>query len=261
MSTELENIINLNNELSKKVQASLPLIIKSLQKSKFQYTGKALVSFIAKSGSLNNSILNSCINGDIYSAWVSFRPMVEHNFKHLYIYTKALNENSDSVGSEYYSGLKANEDLESMSKIINYNKVVHPTKTQWSTKGEHNKAIKQKAKQFDIEQIFYYLISNNNFIDDGIISEAKKDYFLSRLTGYTSLSSAVHGGAFADLGLEEVYKTKGALEKSLYKYALDSFILFKSLIEATYLFASLMDETTQEYYEEIRSVNIPDSNT
>lgn len=256
MNPELKKIVDLNNELSKKVQASLPIIINSLQKGKFQRTGKALISFVAKSGSLNNSILNSCLNGDLYSAWVSFRPMVEHNFKHLYIYTKALNDNSDSVGSEYYNNLKASEDLESMSKIINYNKVVHPDKTQWSTKGEHNKAIKQKAKQFDIEQIFYYLISNNNSDEDGIISKAKKDYFLDRLVGYTSLSSAVHGGAFADLGLEEVYKTEGALEKNLCKYALDSFMLFKSLVEATYLFASLMDESVNQYYEEIKNIKI-----
>lgn len=256
MNPELKKIADLNNELSKKVQVSLPVIISSLQKGRFQRTGKALISFVAKSGRLNNSILNSCLNGDLYSAWVSFRPIVEHSFKHLYIYTKALNDNSDSIGSEYYNDLKASEDLESMSKIINYNKVVHPDKTQWSTKGEHNKSIKQKAKQFDIEQIFYYLISNNNSDEDGIITKAKKDYFLNRLTGYTSLSSAVHGGAFADLGLEEVYKTEGALERNLHKYALDSLILFKSLVEATYLFASLMDESLNQYYEEIKNINI-----
>jgi hypothetical protein len=79
---------------------------------------------------------------------------------------------------------------------------------------------------------------------------------LDRLVGYTSLSSAVHGGAFADLGLEEVYKTEGALEKNLCKYALDSFILFKSLVEATYLFASLMDESVNQYYEEIKNIKI-----
>lgn len=54
---KLEEIISLNSVLSEKFQASLGLIIKSLQKSKFQKTGRALTNFILKSSSLNNSIL------------------------------------------------------------------------------------------------------------------------------------------------------------------------------------------------------------
>lgn len=32
--------------------------------------------------------------------------MIEHNFRHLYIHIKALNEDSDSVGVKYYGALK-----------------------------------------------------------------------------------------------------------------------------------------------------------
>lgn len=253
MSTRLDKIIELNNELSKKVQVSLPLIINSLQKSKFQNVGKALVSFTSKSNSLNNSILNSCINGDIYSAWVTFRPMIEHNFRHLYIYTKALKEDSDSIGGKYYGVLKSSEDLDSLNKINNYNNnVTYPNKTEWDTKGNHNNSIKEDARQFNIEKIFYYLISNNN--SDQMINTFTKEYLLKRLTDYTNLSSAIHGGPFSDMALNDVYKDQNKLDTLIYKYAEDSFTLHKSLLEATYLFAYTMDDSMKEYYEEIKTL-------
>ena len=42
--------------------------------------------------------------------------MIEHNFRHLYIYVRALNDNSDDVGKRYYKTLKGSEDLESFTK-------------------------------------------------------------------------------------------------------------------------------------------------
>jgi hypothetical protein len=250
VDTKLEKIIELNKELSKKVNISLPLIITSLQKTKFQSTGKALISFTARSNSLNNSILNSCINGDIYSAWVTFRPMIEHNFRHLYIYSKALKEDSNSVGSNYYGVLKSSEDLDALNKINNYNNATGLTKTKWNTKGEHNASIKNDAKEFNIEQIFYYLISNGN--SDEIIKTYTKEYLLKRLIDYTNLSSAVHGGPFSDLALEEIYKDQDKLNNLIYKYAEDSFTLHKNLVVTTYLFAYTMDESMKEFYEEIK---------
>ncbi len=54
----------LNEALSKKIQESLSFIIGYLQKTDFKYTGKALISFIPKSGYVTNSILFSCKSGD-----------------------------------------------------------------------------------------------------------------------------------------------------------------------------------------------------
>src|SRR3989344_7998209 len=144
----------LNETLSKKIQESLPFIIESLQKTEFQYTGKALISFIPKSGYLINSILFSCKSGDPYSASILFRSLIEHSFRHLYIFVKALNDKNDDVGKTYYNSLKATEDLESVEKIINYKKIVYPEDTQWNTKGDHNNAIRETAKSFRIEKIF-----------------------------------------------------------------------------------------------------------
>jgi hypothetical protein len=157
-----ENYLQLYENLSRKVQVSLPVITESLNKSKFKYVTKALLLFIPKSGYLMSSILQASESSNPYADSILFRSLIEHSFKHLYIFVKALNENSDSVGEIYYKTLKAKEDLDSVQKIINYSKAVYPEKTQWNTKGDHNKNISDEAKQFEIQNIFYYLIANNN---------------------------------------------------------------------------------------------------
>ena len=241
----------LNEALSKKIQESLSFIIESLQKTEFKYTGKALISFIPKSGYLINSLLFSCKSGDPYSASILFRSLIEHSFRHLYIFVKALNDKSDSAGEAYYKSLKANEDLESVEKIINYKKIVYPEDTQWNTKGDHNKAIREIAKSFRIEKIFHYLISNNNNESSEIIKRYKKEYLLERLIEYTNMSSSVHGGPFGELALYELQKDKSKLEATLNRFANESFMLHKSIVETTYLFASLMDETATKYHTDI----------
>jgi len=241
----------LNETLSKRIQETLPFIIESLQKNKFQYTGKALVSFIPKSGYLINSILFSSKNGDAYSASILFRSLIEHSFKHLYIFVKALNDNNDSVGEVYYKSLKGYEDLKSIQKIINYNKLVYPENTLWNTKSEHNKALGDLAKKFDIGEIFQYLIKNNNSEKSKIIEKYKKEYLLERLTEYTNMSSSVHGGPFGELALHELQKDNSKFEATLNRFANESFALHKSIVETTYLFASLMDDKVTKYYDEI----------
>jgi hypothetical protein len=250
----IDDNFTLNEALSKKIQESLPFIIESLQKTEFQYTGKALTHFIPKSGYLINSILFSCKSGDPYSASILFRSLVEHSFRHLYIFVKSLNDKDDAVGKAYYNSLKANEDLESLEKIINYKKIVYPEDTQWNTKGDHNNAIREIAKSFRIEKIFYYLISNNNNEKSEVIKRYKKEYLLERLIEYTNMSSSVHGGPFGELALYELQKDKSKLKATLNKFANESFLLHKSIIETTYLFSSLMDEKVNKYYEEITKI-------
>lgn len=235
-----ENLISME-VLSKEIYESLPGIIKNLQETKFQYTGKALVSFIPKCGYLVNSIMISCKNEDVYSASVLFRSLVEHSFRHLYIYVKATNENNDSVGEVYYKSLKGYEDLKSIQKIINYKKWAYPESSKWDTKGEHNKALGDVAKDFDIEKIFQYLVNNNNNDNrGGLVERYKKDYLLERLVEYTNMSSSVHGGPFGEWALYELQKDKGKFKMELDKFANQSFMLHKNVFEATRLFASLM---------------------
>ena len=253
-TSKIDQFLELNNKLSQEVRFSLPVIIKSLEKCKFKYTSKALLSFIPKSGYLNSAILESCGNRNVYAVAILSRSMIEHNFRHLYIYVRALSDDSDDVGKKYYKTLKASEDLESFTKINNYNKAVYPEKTGWNTKGEHNKAIREVGKEFRIEQIFYYLIANNNNGENKIVERFKKEYLLQRLANYTNLSSGIHGGPFGELAFSNLQKDKEKFNKALEKFADDSFNLHYSLVESTYLFACLMDNEMQKYYEKIKSL-------
>lgn len=250
----LNEIFILNEQLSKKLDLSLSIISESLGKSKFKYASKALLLFIPKSGYLMSSILSSCEAKNIYSSSILFRSLIEHSFRQLYIFTKALNDDDDTVGRVYYQSLKANEDLESVRKIINYNKAVYPEKAQINTKGEHNKILSELAEDFRIERIFYYLIKSNNR-DNELFKRYKKEYLLDRLIEYTNMSSSVHGGPFGELALLEIQKDTLKLENTLNRFVNDTFMLYKNIVEATYLFAYLMDDATQKYYEEIRTLN------
>lgn len=253
-TNKIENLFSLNNKLAQEIQSSLPTIVKSLEKTKFKYTSKSLLSFIPKSGYLNNSILELSGSKNVYVVAILSRSMIEHSFRHLYICVRAWNDNSDDVGKRYYKTLKGNEDLESFTKINNYNKAVYPEKTNCNTKGEHNKAIRQVGKEFRIEQIFFYLIANNNSEEDEIIKRFKKDYLLQRLVDYTNLSSGVHGGPFGESALFNLQKDKNKFNKALEKFAGDSFNLYHSLVETTYLFAYLMNNKMQPYYEKIKNL-------
>ncbi|OGE76555.1 MAG: hypothetical protein A3K05_02995 [Candidatus Doudnabacteria bacterium RIFCSPHIGHO2_01_48_18] len=254
MEEKIKQLFNLNARLSQEVQSSLPVIVKSLEKTKFKYTNKALLSFVPKSGYLNSAILEASASRNVYAVAILSRSMIEHNFRHLYIYVRALNDDSDDVGKRYYKTLKGNEDLESFTKINNYNKAVYPEKTNWNTKGEHNNAIREVGKEFRIEQIFYYLIANNNNEKNKVVERFKKEYLLQRLINYTNLSSGVHGGPFGELALLNLQKDKKKFDDTLYKFASDSFELHYSTVEATYLFAYLMDNKMQVHYEKIKGV-------
>jgi len=155
INNKIKNLFDLNNKLTKEIQSSLPAIVKSLGKTKFKYTSKALLSFIPKSGYLNSAILESSGNKNVYATAILSRSMIEHNFRHLYIYVRALNDDSDNVGKIYYKTLKGSEDLESFTKINNYNKAVYPEKTNWNTKEEHNKAIREVGKNFALSKFSF----------------------------------------------------------------------------------------------------------
>ncbi len=248
--SELDRAFQSLRQLEEKVGSSLPLIAESLSKGKFPITGKALISFVPRGDSLANTILFACTRQDIYSASILFRSLIEHSFRHMFIFTKALNDNDDSFGKVYINTLKASEDLSAFEKINNYQAIVHPTETKWNTKGDHNNEIREKAKQFEIQKIFHYLVENNNS-KSAEIYKYKKEYFLKRLIEYTNMSSSVHGGSFGYFALVETAKDKTKLEATINNFAGGATILLRGIIETTYLFTYLMDETMKKHYDDI----------
>ena len=255
---KIDELLQLNVELSANISKSIRPVSESLSKTKFKKTSRALLAYIPKAGYIHNSILSCCATHGGYAAGILFRSLVEHTFKHLYIYTRALKEGSDDVGDEYYGKLKGSEDLESFTKMNNYTKVVRPNQTPWSTKGDHNKNIAEVGKKFGISNIFFYLIENSR-TDKHFIDEGMKDYLLERLKQYTDLSSYVHGGPYAEMCYEELMKDPGKLNGHVEGMALESFKLYKSIVEVTYLFSSLFDEQMMSHYESVRKLGARDA--
>jgi len=250
---QINELIKSNIELSEVVDKSIGLVSESLSKTKFKKTSRALLSYIPKSGYIHNSILNCCATNGGYATGILFRSLIEHTFRHLYIYTRALREDSDEVGVEYYGKLKGSEDLESFTKINNYTKVVHPNQSSWNTKGDYNKDIMEIGKKFGISNIFFYLIENSK-TDEYLIDEGMKDYLLSRLKQYTGLSSYIHGGPYAEMCYEELMKDSEKMNGHLEGVAMESSKLYKSMIESTYFFASLFDDQITSHYESIHGL-------
>jgi hypothetical protein len=250
-SDKFEKLFELNKRLSAEIQSSLPAVIESLGKSKFKYTGKALLSFIPKSGYLNSAILELSASRNVYSAAVLYRSIIEHSFRQLYIYTKALKDDSDDVGKIYCKTLKASEDLQWFDKVNKHNKKVGENKTAWSTKGDHNESIRNAKREFLFSNILSYLQSNHT-IENEEIKKFVNDHILERSVEYDNLSSAVHGGPFGESALFTLHQDKKKYDDTLYKFANESLGLHYSIVQSTYLFAYLMDEKMQEQYEKIR---------
>jgi hypothetical protein len=249
---KIDELIESNASITQYVTKTIPEVSSLLQKSKFQATGNALLSLVARSGYLNNEVLFASSTGNLYSCAVLFRPMIEHNFRHLYMFVRALNDDSDEVGKRYYGVLRGDEDRQAVYNINKYTQKVYPENTKWDLGGDHNKSIRCRAKEFRIDEIFYYLVENNNDRTSNLVSTFKKEYLLERLRQYTNLSSSVHGGPFGEATLLEAQKNN--IEVTLIKFATDSLELHKSLIETTYLFADMMDNNNQKWYEEIKKI-------
>ena len=250
---KFEKLFELNQFLSAEIKLSLPIIIESLGKSKFKYTSKALLSFIPKSGYLNSAVLELAASRNIYSAAVLYRSIIEHSFRHLYIYTKALKDDSDNVGGAYCETLKASEDLQWFDKVNKHNKKIGENKTVWNTKSDHNETIRNAKREFLFSNILSYLQSNNS--DKS--AEVKKfvnDHLLEKSVEYDNLSSAVHGGPFGESALFNLHQDQKKYDYTLYKFANESLGLHYSIVQSTYLFAYLMDDKVQKQYEKINMI-------
>jgi hypothetical protein len=249
----IEEILKLNAELTAHVLTNAEAVSNSLSQTKFKKTSRAMLSYIARAGYVNNAILDCYANGNGYAIGILFRAMIEHTFRHLYLYTRALNDDSDAVGEEYYGKLKGSEDLEAFSKMNNYTKVVHPEKTVWNTKDDQNTQIAEVGKKFNLSKIFFYLIENFPS-DEKMVHNGMKDCLLKRLNHYTQLSSYVHGGPYAEMCHEELLKDGQQISLHMEVIARESFGLYKSLIESTYMFAYLHDDKMKECFDQVGKI-------
>lgn len=186
---------------------------KNFVKSKFPTSAKALTMYSLKLQYLSNSI-NLCKDTeDYYSLCILFRSLLEHYFRHLYIYSRALKENSDEVGMEYYGKLKGHEDMCSLISNLSLNKKLSGEKPIWSLSGEQNKNLDKVGQKFKINSILAYL--NEGIGEDNEIQTISKEFFNKYSQYYATLSSFVHGGPFAEKYIEMYSKNKSGKEKDM----------------------------------------------
>jgi hypothetical protein len=191
---------------------------KNFGKNKFPRSAKALAIYSLKLLHLSNSINLCKETGDYYSLCVLFRSLLEHYFRHLYIYSRALRENSDEVGIEYYGKLKGHEDLCFLRGNMSLNTKLTGEKSIWSLGGDQNKNLDDIAHNFKINNILSYL--NKSTGDDKEIKAISKEFFNKYSSHYATLSSFVHGGPFAEKYMEMYIKDKTGKENDM-KYLCD----------------------------------------
>jgi hypothetical protein len=213
---------------------------KNFTKSRFPKSAKALTIHSLKLQYLNSSI-NLCREiEDYYSLCVLFRSLLEHYFKHLYIYSRALRENSDKVGIEYYGKLNGHEDLCFLRSNFSLNKKLNGKESGYSLKSEQNKNLDDIAQNFKINNILSYI--NKGIGKDKKIQTISKEFFNKYSRDYSTLSSFVHGGPYAEKYIEMYSKDKEGKNKDIEYLANEADLLSNRALENTSLFIDLTSE-------------------
>ena len=198
---------------------------KNFGKSKFPRSAKALTTYCLKLQYLTNSINICKETGDYYSLCVLFRALLEHYFRHRYIFSRALRESSDEVGIEYYGKLNGHEDLCFLRGNISLNTKLTGKKSIGSLGGDQNNNLDDVAQNFKINNILSYL--NNGIGDYKEIKAISKEFFNKYSDHYSTLSSFVHGGPFAEKYMDMYSKNKTGKENDM-KYLSDEANLLTS---------------------------------
>jgi hypothetical protein len=215
----------------------LELNAKSFVKSKFPKSAKALTAYSLKLQYLSNSINLCKETEDYYSLCVLFRSLIEHYFRHLYIYSRALRENSDEVGIEYYGKLNGHEDLCFLRGNFSLNTKLSGEQSIWSLKNKQNKSLDDVALNFKINGILSYLNKGNR--KDKEIQKISKEFFNKYSRDYSTLSSFVHGGPYAEKYIEMYSKDNYGKQEDIKYLASESNFLTNQASTNTSLFIDL----------------------
>lgn len=213
---------------------------KNFMRSKFPRSAKALTTYSLKLQYLSNSINLCRETKDYYSLCVLFRSLLEHYFRHLYIYSRALRENSDDVGIEYYGKLNGQEDLCFLRSNLSLNTKLSGEKSTWNLGGDQNKSLDDVAQNFKINDIFSYL--NGGVKESGEIKAMSKEFFNKYSGHYATLSSFVHGGPYAEKYMEMYSKNRAGKESDIKYLADESNLLANQARENTSLFIKITSE-------------------
>ena len=207
-------------------------MVKGLENSKFPKSGKALNFFIFKMNFINTSIIRCCEIKDYYSTCILFRSLLEHYFKYLYVYTRALRESNDNVGEEYYGELNGYEDFTYMRSMQNLRKKLTKKVSILTLDDKDNEALLKAGTNFGIKSILA-------FLNEGIKDDLKLPFelfFTDYCKKYYDLSSFVHGGPFAEKYMKKYSDDKESMDKDLEYFVSESEALTSRVVQNTKMF-------------------------
>lgn len=243
------SVIDFEVFVLKNVLSKIEHILNVFGENNFYNSGRALMFFIIKMHYLKSSIRQSKETNNFYSSCVLYRSFLEHYFKYMYVYSRALREKDDLVGKQYYNELKGYEDLTFFISMQNLNIKLDNSKIIWKTGGNNNENIKNVAKQFEIKSILSYL---HKGIDSKEIKPMFVSYFSDYCKKYYDLSSFVHGGPFAESYFKLYSADKEKAGKDLNYFSQTSEELFRGTVESSLLFLSLLDDSFELDYNSIK---------
>ncbi len=254
----LKNIINKVGYVSLVSNSFFKKDFEKLKNNKFKFVILSLNRLFIKIDYIHNGIIDAYSSKNFYVINILKRTLMEAYFKHLYIYSRSLREDSDDVGKEYIKTLKSAENLSAFRFISNYHKesnIILDNKTiKWSTKGEKNEKIKKIGNKFDLKQIFHDLLRNINDNSKNVVGNIfREEYFIKYIEEYSKLSSFVHAGSYSDKVFEtfQLSKNKDKIFDDLLK---NSFYLYEYTVKNTFHFFSLINTELYCHYKLIESI-------
>lgn len=179
----------------------------AIGRTEFPKTYRAMFGFYAKTNSLKTAMFECIEINNPYAFKVLFRCFCKHYLKFMYLWACFVNENSDRVGSDYFSFCGAVEAQDyvaaiAMAEGLLGNEVVanardaiaqlYPDAAKLSTR-----ELERLSGQFKYRAILRFLA------DEKYAFVAKDRPFLAQIVPiYALLSSFVHGGPYSDLEME-----------------------------------------------------------
>jgi hypothetical protein len=199
------------------VEAHGPTLFGSVKQTAFPNTYRAMFGFCAKTNSLKTAMFDSIASNNPYVFRILFRCFCEHYLKFMYIWARFLNENTDTIGTEYFSFCGAVEAQDyvsaiSMAEALLGNVVVadvkHVLGNLYPEAAKLSKReLEQKANQFKYRAIL------RSLADESFGFVAKEHPFLAQIVpAYALLSSFVHGGPYTDMEMAGYSEPKALAE-------------------------------------------------
>jgi len=191
-------------------------IFRTISKTDFPETYRAMFGFCAKTNSLKTAMFDCIESNNPYAFNALFRCFCEHYLKFMYIWARLCSEKNDQVGIEYFSFCGASEARDYVSALtmaegLLGNTVIADIKEAISqlypaTIGMCPKQVEQASGQFKYRAILRFLAG------DGFRFVERDRSFLAKIVPqYALLSSFVHGGPYADMEMVE-YAEPQAIE-------------------------------------------------